>query len=262
MSKQMNGHPSISGWYGKLPSAGDFVARGLPHAVQERVEEWVGLGLIQLRHRLPDWQWLFAQSPMWSFVLPRGVFCDEPLLGCVVPSADRVGRQFPWVALSSFTVANSVDADLPPHGRWHAATSELIADAHHEQLSVDQFDREFQRLCVNRSESIDVRQEKRVEVTGDIFAVLGDAGGTSGWNDDETLTSKSTPPSYQFSWPELRTLFDPFGTRSFWWTLGGGAISKRLAHDGELTAHLFITLFTQSLHAPAHGNGLDARPAP
>ncbi len=252
----MNSPSQICGWYGKLPSAGDFVARGLRHDVQERVEEWIGNGLIQLRYRLPDWQYLFAQSPMWSFVLPRGVLADEPLLGCVAPSADRVGRQFPFVALRSLSSVMSLEADLPPNGRWHAATTELIVDAHADAMSIEAFDEDFVRLSATRMNGHELiaSATEKSDALGDIFAVLGTPDATSALGSTLEPSYARNDLSFSFSWPELLTLFDPLGPRSFWWTLGGGAVSRRLAHDGELTSHLFITLFTQAMHADGNAS--------
>jgi type VI secretion system protein ImpM len=250
MSEQMNGNTPHCGWYGKLPCTGDFVGRGLSHDIQARVEEWIGSGLIQLRHRLPDWQVLFSESPIWSFVLPRDVLAAEPLLGCIAPSADRVGRRFPLVALRSLSSLLSIDPDMPPHGRWHSATAELMVDGLEDAMSVDAFDAEFTRLGALRNHVAPARSMALSEQTarGEIYAVLGDA--------TDPLREPLAAPalaetSLQFSWPELLTLFDPAGSRSFWWTLGGGSVSRRLAHDGILTSHLFITLFTQGM--PAFG---------
>jgi type VI secretion system protein ImpM len=243
----MNKGSPINGWYGKLPCAGDFVGRSLRHDVHARVEEWIGNGLIQLRYRFPDWQYLFAQSPMWSFVLPAGVLGPEPLLGCLAPSSDRVGRHFPLIALRALTSSVSLDLDMPPNGRWHAAMTELIVDAHAESLSVDAFDEEFARLSASRvnGNHTQVSASEPTDSVGDIFAVLG--GNGSGAMSSLVAPTKGEVP-FQFSWPELLTLFDPSGSRSFWWTVGGGAVSKRLAHEGALTSHLFITLFAQAMH--------------
>jgi type VI secretion system protein ImpM len=247
----MNDATQLNGWYGKLPSTGDFVSRGLRHEVLQQVEEWMGNGLIQLRYRFPDWQYLFAQSQMWSFVLPSGVLGPEPLLGCIAPSSDRVGRQFPLIALRSLSTSVSLETDLPPHGRWHAAAAELVVDAHADAMSVETFDKEFAKLAANRMNGHIETASPSISSTGsdDILAVLGTSANSAF---DVASTNADLP--YHFSWPELLTLFDPMATRSFWWTLGGGAVSRRLAHDGALTSHLFITLFTQAMYAQNHAN--------
>jgi type VI secretion system protein ImpM len=250
MPEQMNGSRPLAGWYGKLPCTGDFVGRGLSHDVHGRVEEWIGGGLIQLRHRLPDWQVLFSESPIWSFVLPRDVLAPEPLLGCIAPSADRVGRRFPLVALRAASSPLSINEDMPPHGRWHSAIAELMVDALEDAMSVDIFDDELNRLGA-LSNHLPLARPMAVSERvphGDIYAVLGDASDSL---QDPLAAPARVDTSLQFSWPELLTLFDPAGSRSFWWTLGGGSVSRRLAHDGVLTSHLFITLFTQGM--PAFG---------
>lgn len=93
--------PQAIGWYGKLPTRGDFVGRGMPRAWLRVWDEWLQRGLAEGARRLgadafrarllamPPWQGLIlAASPT------QGTWC-----GVVAPSSDRVGRAYPlWLA--------------------------------------------------------------------------------------------------------------------------------------------------------------------
>jgi type VI secretion system protein ImpM len=70
------------GFYGKLPTAGDFVARGLPEGFVRAWDRWLA------RHVVPrlDRPW----PPAGLRFLHPG-----PVTGVVRPSADRAGRRFP-----------------------------------------------------------------------------------------------------------------------------------------------------------------------
>ena len=95
--------PQAIGWYGKLPTRGDFVGRGLPRPWLRVWDDWLQrslaegarrLGAEALRARLlgmPPWQGLILPAQ------PGGAAWS----GVVAPSSDRVGRVFPlWLAES------------------------------------------------------------------------------------------------------------------------------------------------------------------
>jgi type VI secretion system protein ImpM len=99
--------PLAVGWYGKLPSRGDFVGRGLPAPWLETWDGWLQRGLAGaarqlgadvLRARLP------AMPPWQCVVLPAA--SGEPAwCGVVVPSTDRVGRAFPLLLAEAYEEA-------------------------------------------------------------------------------------------------------------------------------------------------------------
>jgi type VI secretion system protein ImpM len=95
----------IPGFYGKLPAAGDFVARGLPDAFVRRWDRWLSRHLARRLGRA--WP-----ATGLRFLHPG------PVTGVVVPSADRAGRAFP------LTLA----ATAPPQpAAWYDALAALAA---------------------------------------------------------------------------------------------------------------------------------------
>jgi type VI secretion system protein ImpM len=87
---------STSGFYGKLPSRGDFVRGGLPRGFIDPWDEWLQAGIAASRRDLGD-NWLAAwmEAPVWRFALPAGLCGQMPVLGLWMPSVDRAGRHFP-----------------------------------------------------------------------------------------------------------------------------------------------------------------------
>ena len=64
---------SIPGWYGKLPSLGDFASRRLEGDFIEPWDTWLGEGLAAQRETLGDtWLEAYLASPTWRFVLMPG----------------------------------------------------------------------------------------------------------------------------------------------------------------------------------------------
>lgn len=96
--------PLSTGWYGKLPSRGDFVGRGLPRPWLRTWDAWLQRalaagaqqpGAATLRERLQ------AMPPWQCLVLPQRSG-DAAWCGIVVSSSDRVGRVFPLLLAEAY----------------------------------------------------------------------------------------------------------------------------------------------------------------
>ncbi len=84
------------GFYGKLPSHGDFIQRGITDGFVNRWDAWLQEGLARSREALGDpWVSLFLTSPVWRFVLSRGMVDGSNWAGILLPSIDRANRCFP-----------------------------------------------------------------------------------------------------------------------------------------------------------------------
>jgi type VI secretion system protein ImpM len=106
------------GWFGKIPSLGDFATRRLPRTFVEPWDEWLSSELSDARFVLADsWNEVYTQAPISCFSLGLGTVDDHTWHGILVPSFDRVGRQFP------LTIAQSRPSHLSatPGPPWWAA---------------------------------------------------------------------------------------------------------------------------------------------
>ncbi len=92
-----------AGWFGKLPSIGDFVTRNLPRSFVQPWDEWLSAELSHARLTLADtWEDSYERAPPLCFSMGARVIDERAWQGVLVPSFDRVGRRFPLtVALCS-----------------------------------------------------------------------------------------------------------------------------------------------------------------
>ena len=91
----MNG-PAEVGFYGKLPSHGDFITRRLSRNFLDEWDAWLQRAIAASKADLGE-QWLdiYLTSPIWSFALGGGICGTNAWAGVLMPSVDRVGRYFP-----------------------------------------------------------------------------------------------------------------------------------------------------------------------
>jgi type VI secretion system protein ImpM len=96
----------MPGFYGKLPSHGDFLQRGVSDDFINHWDAWLQDGMARSRSELGEEAWLevFLTSPLWRFALASGVVGGPVWAGILLPSVDRVGRYFPL----------TIVAELPP----------------------------------------------------------------------------------------------------------------------------------------------------
>lgn len=89
------------GAFGKMPALGDFFRLGV---AQEFVTPWdafLQASLLMAKSRLGErFEDCYMSAPIWRFALPPGVAGNQGVLGVLMPSIDRVGRQFPLTLLA------------------------------------------------------------------------------------------------------------------------------------------------------------------
>lgn len=129
------------GFYGKLPSQGDFVSRRLGWEFTEPWDEWMQAGLATAR-QAPDGQWLqhYLSAPVWRFRLAPGVAGAAGWLGLWFPSVDRVGRHFPLTVAAPLPQGRGTHAALAADdGSWQALEDSALA-ALDPRTSLDQLE--------------------------------------------------------------------------------------------------------------------------
>ncbi len=93
----LGGSP-VAGWYGKIPSLGDFISRRLPAGFIDAWDSWLQHSMAASRAQLGErWLDLYLTGPIWRFALMPGVCGAESGIwaGVLMPSVDKVGRYFP-----------------------------------------------------------------------------------------------------------------------------------------------------------------------
>ncbi len=86
----------VYGWYGKVPCLGDFVRSGLSPQFVSAWDEWMQKLLTTADEELGDrWGDCYFSAPIWRFAISAGMTGPRAVAGIVMPSVDRVGRQYP-----------------------------------------------------------------------------------------------------------------------------------------------------------------------
>lgn len=135
----------VPGWYGKLPSFGDFAARRLPPLFVEPWDRWLSTALASWRDSDALWLESFLAAPTWRFALGAGLpFARSPgYAGVLMPSVDRVGRYFPLTVVRP----RGLSEPLAP-ASWLQALETLAVAALHDDWSAERFDAELEALDV------------------------------------------------------------------------------------------------------------------
>ena len=97
------------GYFGKLPTVGDFIHQVLPQDFANGFHEWLQLSMAQTRESLGDeFLTCYLNCPSWKFITSPGVCGAQAVAGITIPSVDQVGRYF------NFTLATVLPLDTDP----------------------------------------------------------------------------------------------------------------------------------------------------
>jgi len=135
-----------AGWYGKLPSLGDFAQRRLSQDFVEPWDEWLAHGLAQWQAEDAAWLEHYLSGPSWRFVLAPGVVGQQAWAGVLMPSCDRVGRYFPLTIAQPLAALPASDTDAQSLLDWLLRIDDLAVDALHEDWSVQRLEEELARV--------------------------------------------------------------------------------------------------------------------
>lgn len=114
-----------TGFFGKLPVSGDFVARGLPPGVRPAVDRWLTQILAPCTRRPERW----PQDGLRALIAQDAT----ALALLVLPSHDAAGRKFPLAA-----VAQAEDAGQGEIDAWAEAVLPALQLAAEKALGPDQ----------------------------------------------------------------------------------------------------------------------------
>lgn len=133
----------LPGWYGKLPSLGDFASRRLPPLFVDPWDCWLASSLASWRDGDAAWLVAYLAAPPLRFALGAGVpFEQSPgYAGVLMPSVDRVGRYFPLTAVRPRAPS---EAEAP--ALWLQALESVSVAALNNDWDADRFDEELSRL--------------------------------------------------------------------------------------------------------------------
>ena len=88
------------GYFGKLPGYGDFVQRNMSPDIIKFWDSWILQSIEVSRSQLQRvWQQRYFNSPIWRFVINKGVIRNNSLSGFMMPSVDKSGRCYPFTVI-------------------------------------------------------------------------------------------------------------------------------------------------------------------
>ncbi|MBV8909990.1 MAG: type VI secretion system-associated protein TagF [Gammaproteobacteria bacterium] len=110
----------VIGFYGKLPSHGDFVSRSVADAFIDGWDRWLQASISQSQRDLGEgWLDLFLTSPVWRFAFAGGVVGTTAYAGVLLPSVDRVGRYFPLTIVAELPAGALPQVVSVAAGGWY-----------------------------------------------------------------------------------------------------------------------------------------------
>jgi len=229
-------HYAAPCWYGKVPSAGDFVKRRFPDVLYRQWSSWFQVGLhhwqsSQESDNAPSRP--FLNAPVWNFVVPPMLGSQLIQMGCLIAARDSVGRNYPLSALRHFTPAEWSPALLARSGEWYQQVGNTLLRVVQGGGSPEQLDQAL--ISIPQPQPPQESDE-----TSDILNVIGHG---------------DTPSTLNWTLPGEN--FDPQFYTSFWWTnQSDGFPLYTQVHSGNFTAQLFSLLFDPAGGAKPGRNGL------
>lgn len=225
LSDECTGEGTSPGWYGKIPGAGDFVNRRLPHELARWWERWVQQGMSTMRqHGADDIERYYTVAPVWNFLIPAGAGAACVQAGCLAPSCDRVGRYYPLVVTQPIRAVDYWSGLPDAADPFYRLIGSALLNAIRYAQSPGHLE---QALAHARL------------LPGCAVAAAGGSG-----RSHEPPRSHRQDAAPMAAWPGLSQYFDPYGATSFWWTNRiDGSPLRTHAHTGTPDARLFARLF-------------------
>jgi len=136
------------GFFGKLPTVGDFVSRRLPRNFLDPWDQWLQAAIASSREQLGD-AWLdnYLISPIWRFALAAEVAGPLPCGGIMMPSVDRAGRYFPFTLASFLPMNTNLFQVAGNSNAWYeAAEAVALSVLEEEPPDIDSLDSQVDAL--------------------------------------------------------------------------------------------------------------------
>lgn len=222
------------GYFGKVPTRGDFVRRRLPHAFLEPWDAWLQGAFSASKAALADaWLDCYLTSPMWRFCLSRGICGGGAAAGVLMPSVDSVGRYYPLML-----------AALLPEGGRHpfafAARAETWFQAAEAAL-LGCLDKGFELEALNRAmESLAGMLDQAAEGPATALLSVDPDGGfcvQMAGGDPDGLCLEFYADLLD------RLVADRYAAYSLWWTAGSQRVPPMLRVYGGLPPEADYTVF-------------------
>ncbi len=222
----------LTGFYGKLPTHGDFISRNLPRTFIDPWDNWLQSAISASREQLAE-KWLdyFLVTPVWRFILSDGNCGEHAWIGVMIPSVDRVGRYFPLTIASHITQAVKPVALIDECYHWFELAEQQALKVLDEDFDLETLESSLKtmgepvvsRINPNETEN-EIHKEERFQ-------------------GHFCMDTVNTNPLSAF--PAISHFFieQSFSNYSFWWTAGSEDIKPSfLLCEGMPKSDGFVSL--------------------
>jgi len=141
-----------AGWYGKLPSLGDFAARRLSDGFVAPWDAWLSGRIAETQLNLgPRWLSLYLTCPVWRFFAMPGAIAPglaDCWMGILMASVDRVGRHFPLTIAAAMPSAPATGDDVARVWQWLDGVETVALAALDFDFTIERLDEQLAALPV------------------------------------------------------------------------------------------------------------------
>jgi type VI secretion system protein ImpM len=207
------------GFYGKLPSHGDFLRRRVSDAFVGVWDPWLQDCVAASRSALGDrWLDVYLTSPAWRFAGAAGLCGPSPVAGLVVPSVDRVGRYFPLTLVAALPPDVSLVSAASQLGAFFDDAERLVIETlAAERVDVETFDDHLMQLAEARAPGT---LAPPVALDRAAAAVLNDHAQAC-WQIPIGSPAQLAPALDELLSQRLSAVYDPL---ALWWTSGSSIV--------------------------------------
>jgi len=172
----------IPGWYGKMPSLGDFASRRLEADFIEPWDLWLGEGLQAQRSTFGEaWLDAYLDTPAWRFLLSPGalggVSPELAFAGVLVPSVDRVGRHFPLTLVASLARLPDLAAEFDALLAWLHRLEDTAFDALQGDWTIDDLENALADLAPPGADGSSAVEDRLTTVRRAVAEAMAGRGG-------------------------------------------------------------------------------------
>jgi type VI secretion system protein ImpM len=207
------------GFYGKLPSHGDFLRRRVSDAFVAAWDAWLQECIAASQAALGGrWLDVYLTSPVWRFGCAAGTCGAAPVVGVMVPSVDRVGRYFPMTLVAELPRdANPIAAATAGASFFEGAERLAVDTLEADRVDFEAFDASVQALTAHL---IPLASPVLLALEPAAAAILSD-GAHPGWQIPIGAAPYLAPAFEQLLGHRLSMLYQPL---VLWWTEGSAIV--------------------------------------
>lgn len=206
------------GYFGKVPTLGDFIKYNLPRSFIEPWDDWLqSVIACSRKQQAESWLDTYLTSPIYRFVLSPGICGETSWIGILMPSVDRVGRYFPLTLSAPISPQANPFQVLPLYEKWFTCTEQLALSSLEDEFELTQFNTALQSL-----DRALIARETTQEISQDNAQTIPEKPAIRQALDAPSCLSEHCPSLLDNLMRETCFAY------SLWWTRGSEAVDASL----------------------------------